>query len=395
MMEHKMLAEARELFEYTQSMRRDFHSHPELSFQEFRTAGIVASELSTLGLEVTKGVAKTGVVAVLEGARPGPVVMLRFDMDALPIQEQIDVPYRSQNPGVMHACGHDGHTAIGLTVARMLTAHRSELAGAVKFVFQPAEEGYGGAEAMIAQGVLEHPRPDIAMGLHVQPERPVGWIGVTAGPVMAASETFRVQLYGKGSHGALPHQSVDPVLAAAHVVASLQSIVSRNVPALEAAVISVTAIHGGDAYNVIPDRVELRGTIRTFNPVVREVVLHRFEQVVEGTAEAFNCKTEIHLKSLTPAVVNDEKVTGFVQRTAIDTLPDCVLETDFRSVVSEDMAYFLRAVPGCFLFIGTANQEQGLNCTLHHPCFDIDETALIYGAALLTQAAMDYLATTE
>lgn len=390
-MKSSIVAEAGELFEYTQRMRRDFHSHPELGFKEFRTSGIVAQELSELGLEVSKGIGKTGVVAILEGAYPGPVVMLRFDMDALPILEQTNASYASQNAGVMHACGHDSHTAVGLSVAKLLHAHRADLAGSVKFVFQPAEEGDGGALAMIADGVLQNPRPDIALGMHVMPEKPVGWVGVTSGPVMAASETFRVQIQGKGSHGALPHQSIDPVLAAAQVVTSLQSIVSRNVPALEAAVISVTSIHGGDAYNVIPNAVEIKGTIRTFNSEVRHIVLQRFSPLVNHTVEAFNCKADIRLISLTPAVMNDEKVVQIVQGVVSKILPYCEMETGFRSVVSEDMSYYLQQVPGCFLFIGTGNEEKGIQCTLHHPCFEIDEEALLHGVSILTQVTMDYL----
>lgn len=390
-MEYQVYTEAKELFPYTQRMRRDFHSHPELGFHEFRTAGIVAQELTQLGMEVTSGVGKTGVVAILEGSSPGPVVMLRFDMDALPIVEQNDVPYKSQNEGVMHACGHDGHTSIGLTVAKLLAAHRAELAGSIKFVFQPAEEGQGGAAAMIADGVLHNPRPDIALGLHVMPEKPVGWIGVTPGPVMAASEIFKIIITGKGSHGALPHQSIDPVFAAGQVITSLQSIVSRNVSPLEAAVISVTSVHGGEAYNVIPNTVELRGTIRTFNPTVREMLLQRFEQLVQGVVNALNCTADVHLTSLTPAVVNDAKVTSYIQQVLPEALPAYDLDTDFRSVVSEDMSLFLRQIPGCFLFLGTANDQHALNCSLHHPRFDIDEAALTNGAALLARAALNYL----
>lgn len=390
-MGYQIYTESKELFPYTQRMRRDFHSHPELGFHEYRTAGIVAQELTQLGMEVTTGVGKTGVVAILEGRSPGPVIMLRFDMDALPIIEQNDVPYKSQNEGVMHACGHDGHTSIGLTVAKLLAAHRAELAGSIKFVFQPAEEGQGGAAAMIADGVLHNPRPDIALGLHVMPEKPVGWLGVTPGPVMAASEIFKIIITGKGSHGALPHQSIDPVFAAGQVITSLQSIVSRNVSPLEAAVISVTSVHGGEAYNVIPNSVELRGTIRTFNPSVREMLLARFEQLVQGVVSALNCTAEVHLTSLTPAVINDPKAAYFVQEVVPDVLSAFELDTDFRSVVSEDMSLFLREIPGCFFFLGTANDQRGLSCSLHHPCFDIDETALTNGVAILVQAALNYL----
>jgi len=239
------ISEAQGLFDYLRTMRRDFHRFPELGFNEYRTAGVVARELNALGLEVSTGIGKTGVVALLEGAHPGPVVLARVDMDALPIQEETAAEYASQNPGVMHACGHDGHTAIGLCVARMLEAHRDELAGTVKFVFQPAEEGLGGAQAMLADGVLENPRPDYALALHLWNEQPFGWLGVTPGLAMAASDRFQITITGRGGHGASPHLTVDPVLAGAQVITALQSIVARNVNPLKSAVVTVTCLTGG------------------------------------------------------------------------------------------------------------------------------------------------------
>ncbi|MDH3943068.1 MAG: amidohydrolase, partial [Anaerolineae bacterium] len=239
------LSESLQLFSYTQSLRRDFHQHPELGFQEVRTAGIVAKELISLGLEVTTGIAETGVIGILEGEGAGKVILLRFDMDALPLDEETGADYASTNPGVMHACGHDGHTAIGLTVAQLLHANRGEFSGTIKFVFQPAEEGLGGAERMVKEGVLEDPRPDYSLGLHLWNEFPLGQTSATPGPVMAGSQTFKITVKGKGAHGAAPHQSVDPVIAAAHIVTALQSIVSRNVDPLESIVISVTAVHAG------------------------------------------------------------------------------------------------------------------------------------------------------
>jgi len=230
---------AQHLFEYSQSLRQDFHRHPELGFCEHRTAAIVARELGQLGLEVMTGVAGTGVVALLDGAQPGPVVLVRFDMDALPIQEDTGAPYASENPGVMHACGHDGHVAIGLTTARLLTDLRGSFGGTVKFVFQPAEEGLGGAERMVQAGVLDNPHVDTTLGLHVWNERPVGWICVSPGPLMAGADIFEVRIEGRGGHGALPHEAVDPVAASAQIISALQTIVSRNVSPLDTAVISV------------------------------------------------------------------------------------------------------------------------------------------------------------
>ena len=381
------LTEANDLFEYTQALRRDFHRHPELGFKEVRTAGIVARELNALGLEITTGVAETGVVALLEGKRPGPVALLRFDMDALPIGEQTGAEYASLNPGVMHACGHDGHTAIGLTVARLLNTHRNELAGTVKLVFQPAEEGLGGATRMIEAGVLQNPQPDFSLGLHLWNEKRLGWLGVTSGPTMAAAEIFRLRVVGKGGHGAVPNLAVDPVVTAAQIVIALQSIVARNVSPLQSAVVSVTTIHGGDAFNVIPSQVELTGTIRTFDPVVRQRILERFHQVVVSQAEAFNCQIEVDIQSITPAVINNPKVAARVQSVAGDLLPESELDTHYSTMGSEDMSFFMQEIPGCFFFIGSANPEKGLDSAHHHPRFDFDERALPRAAALMATAA--------
>ena len=237
------LSEAKRLFPYTQTLRRDFHSHPELGFTEIRTGGIVVRELEALGLEVTKGIGKTGVVGLLEGGKPGPTLLLRFDMDALPITEDTNAEYASQTPGIMHACGHDGHTAIGLTVAKLLQAQRNELAGSVKFCFQPSEEGFngeevGGAEMMMRDGVLDGPKVDKTLSLHLWNEQPLGWIHVAQGPVMAGAEQFTIKLTGKGGHGAMPHVTIDPIAAAAQIITALQTIVSRNVAPLQAAVVS-------------------------------------------------------------------------------------------------------------------------------------------------------------
>jgi len=294
------LSEIKDLFEYTRDLRKDFHRHPELGFQEVRTAGIVARELTDLGLEVSTGVRKTGVVAILEGGRPDPVVLARFDMDALPFQEETGVEYASQTPGIMHACGHDGHTASGMAVARMLDVYKEKLGGTVKFIFQPAEEGQGGAEAIMAAGVLENPKPDYSLSLHMWNEKPVGWIGVTPGPAMSASDRFTVKIIGKGGHGAAPHLTIDPEVAGAQVISAVQSIVSRNVPPLKSAVVTVTSMEGGEAFNVIPETVELKGTIRSFDPEVRDLVLERFNQIIEGVSQALGCRAEVEVWPVTP-----------------------------------------------------------------------------------------------
>ncbi len=384
-------AEAKELFEYTRDLRRDFHQHPELGFQEVRTAGIVAKELQSLGLEVSTGIAETGVVAMLEGTKPGPVVLLRFDMDALPIEEQTGAEYASKTKGVMHACGHDGHTAIGLTVAKLLHAHQKELPGSVKLVFQPAEEGLGGAERMVAEGVLHNPRPDVSLSLHLWNAKPLGWIAAAPGPVMAASETFSVRITGKGGHGALPSDAVDPIFTAAQIISALQSIVSRNVDPVETAVVSVTNLHGGSTFNVIPPFVDLQGTIRTFKPEIRELVLRRFHEVVEGTASALGCETEITIEDVTLAVDNDPAITKKVQAVVGRMFPDAPLITEYQTMGSEDMSFMMDDIPGCYFMVGSANTEKGLDAKHHHPKFDFDEATLPRAAGLMAASAAEVL----
>ncbi|MGZ9225420.1 MAG: M20 metallopeptidase family protein, partial [Anaerolineales bacterium] len=383
------LNEARQLLSYTQSLRRDFHMHPELGFREIRTGGIVAKELESLGIEVTKGVGKTGVVGLLEGEKPGPTLLLRFDMDALPIVEDTGAAYASQNQGVMHACGHDGHTAIGLTVAKILNARRDELAGTIKFCFQPSEEGnngeeVGGAEMMMRDGVLDSPKVDMTLALHLWNEKPLGWVGIAPGPVMAGADIFTVKVTGKGGHGAIPNATVDPIVAAANIVNALQSIVSRNVAPLETAVVSVTTIHGGTAFNVIPQEVTLEGTIRTFDDGVRQKVIERFEQIARGVGEGLGCQIDVHIKRLTPALVNNDSVTAQVQEAARRILSESHLDTaGYITMGAEDMAFMLEKVPGCFFFIGSNDEARHLDYGHHHPKFDFDEEALVRGAALM------------
>jgi amidohydrolase len=391
------LNQAKQLFPYTQSLRRDFHIHPELGFREIRTGGIVAKELEALGIEVTKGVGKTGVVGMLEGAKPGPTLLLRFDMDALPINEETGAEYASQTPNTMHACGHDGHTAIGLTVAKILNEHKNDLAGNIKFCFQPSEEGnngeeIGGAEMMMRDGVLDTPKVDMSLSLHLWNEKPLGWIGVAKGPVMAGAEEFKIKIIGRGGHGAIPNQTIDPIVAAANIVNAVQSIVSRNVGPLETAVVSVTTIHGGTAFNVIPQEVTLEGTIRTFDKRVRQMVVERFEQVAKGVGEALGCQVEVQTKRLTPALVNDDTLAEKVQQTAAQVLSESNLDTaGYLTMGAEDMAFMQEKVPGCYFFIGSNDAAHHLDYGHHHPKFDFDEEALARGAALMASAAADIL----
>lgn len=390
-MSHDFDALARALAPEMIARRRDLHRHPELGFREFRTAEIVARELHALGIEVRTGVGKTGVVGLLEGDLPGPAILLRFDMDALPIAEANTTDYASHTPGVMHACGHDGHTAIGLAVARMLAPFRKTIRGTLKFVFQPAEEGLGGAEAMVADGVMQDPSPERSLALHIWNDKPLGWVAATAGPCMAASERFNITLQGKGGHGAAPFLTRDPVTAAAQIITGLQTVVSRNVSALESAVVSVTAVQAGDAFNVIPDSAELRGTIRSFKPGVRDLILRRVKEVADGIARAMECSARIEMRPITPAVANDPVMSTTVRELA-RTLPGVThVADDERTMGSEDMAFMMDTVPGCYFFVGSADSETGRDYPHHHPRFDFDERALAQGAALMAAAAAHYV----
>ena len=383
--------EAEALFDYTRAIRRDLHQHPELGFQEVRTAGIIAEELRRIGLEVSTGIAKTGVVAVLDGDHPGPNLLLRVDMDALPIQEETGTEYASITPGVMHACGHDGHVSIGVTVARLLANHKHQFNGSVKFVFQPAEEGLGGAEQMIAEGVLQNPRPSMALAVHLWNERPVGWIAIVPGPLMSGAEIFRIVISGKGGHGALPQQTQDPIVAAAEIINLSQTIISRNISPLQSAVISFTRIKGGETHNVIPPVVEMEGTIRTFEPQVRQIVLDRFREIVTGVAASLGCQVELTVEMLTPAVINDPEISNHLLELARNSFPKVKLDSSYRTMVSEDMAYLLNEIPGCYIMAGSSNPALGLDAGHHHPRFDFDETVLPEAAAFLAAAVIELL----
>jgi amidohydrolase len=387
-----LYAQAQALFPYTQAMRRDFHMHPEIGFQEVRTSGIIARELREQGLEVSTGIAKTGVIALIEGAQPGPVVMLRFDIDALPITEDTGAEYASQTPGVMHACGHDGHTAIGLTVAKLLNARRNDFAGTIKLVFQPAEEGMGGAETMVKEGAMESPAPLRTLGLHIWNGKPLGWVGIAAGPVMAGASSFKITISGKGGHGAIPHLSIDPVLASAQIITALQSIVSRNVDAQKPAVVTIASIHAGDAFNVIPPQVEMTGTIRFFDTEVGTLVHRRFEEIIHSIAAAMQCQAKIEISEITPPVINDAATTESVLRAAKTVFPAEMPDTSpYVTMGSEDFAFFQQKAPGTYFFVGSNNEARGLNYGHHHPKFDFDEEVLVRSAALMAASALEVL----
>jgi len=371
--------------------RRDFHAHPELGFEEVRTAGIVAQCLTSLGLEVRTGVGKTGVVALLEGDHDGPTVLVRADMDALPILEDNDVPFRSQSDGRMHACGHDGHTAIGLGVATMLAAEREHIRGRVKFVFQPAEEIAAGAAAMIADGALTDPRPDVTVGLHLWNSLPVGKLGVADGPMMAGSLTFVARIRGKGAHAASPQHSADPVVAAAHIITALQSIVSRNVDPFETIVISATTLRAGDAFNVIPEYAEITGTVRYFKDVVCQLAVRRMEEVVTGVARALGCEAELTVTPKSVPVVNNVEVSRRLRARFAEIVGEENLDPTIRTMGAEDVGLFMQDIPGMYFFVGAQDMTQDAYYAHHHPRFSVDEDALPLAAGLLATAVAEYV----
>lgn len=371
--------------------RRDFHRHPELGFEEVRTAGIVAKTLHDLGLEVQTGVGKTGVVAMLEGAHDGPTVLLRADMDALPVQELNTTDYASTVPGKMHACGHDGHTSILLGVAELLSSHRDQMAGRVKFVFQPAEEIGEGARAMIKDGVLTDPAPDVSLGLHLWNGLPYGTVAVTEGPFMAGASIFDVVITGKGGHAALPNATVDPVVCAAQLVTALQTIVSRNVDPLSTAVLSVTYVRAGDAYNVIPESVRLRGTIRAFTHEVRDQVITRLHAVSESVAAAMGCTAEVTVAHNTDPVINDETTARRIYDTLVPVVGAENIETRYQTVAAEDMSFLMTDIPGTYFFVGARDRTVAGDYGHHHPRFSFDEEALPLAVALLSAAAAAYV----
>lgn len=386
-----LLAKASGLKESVIAWRRDFHQNPELGFEEKRTADIVASHLERLGLEVTRGIGKTGVVGMLRGNSPGPTIGLRADMDALPILDQKSVDYRSKVAGKMHACGHDAHTSILMGAAQFLSQQARPEKGNIVFVFQPAEEGLGGASAMIKDGLLSAFGIDAMAGLHVFPGIQTGQVTAVRGVSCAAADRIRINIIGRGGHAAHPHQAIDSVAVTAEVLSALQHIASRQVDPLESVVITIGKIQGGSASNVIAPEVELLGTVRTLNPALREQMPGRIETVVKGVTAALGASYEFDYHFGYPSIVNDDQMVDLLLVTSDQMLGEGKYELVKPSMGGEDFSYYTERVPGVFFRLGVGNPEKQTNYPLHHPMFDIDEDALPIGIAMLSAIALNYL----
>jgi amidohydrolase len=370
------------------ALRRDFHRHPEIGFQEHRTAGIVAERLRALGYEVHTGIATTGVVGVMHGTKPGKTIMLRADMDGLPIDEENAVDYKSQNTQTMHACGHDGHVAILLGAAELIAANRAELAGTVCVLFQPAEEGYGGGKQMVEEGVLGRFGIERAYGLHLSSAHPVGMLGFREGPMYASSDSLEITIEGKGGHGAAPHLSIDPIYVAGEFIVAVQQIVSRQIDPVEPAVVTIGAIHGGTTHNVIPSRVTMKGTVRAFNPDVRAAFAERIERVLKGVCDTAGATYTFEYLWRYPVTSNNADQTRYVKALAEATFGASGVADVPKIMGAEDFSFFAEQVPACFYTLG-ANGGPDTAWPHHHARFNIDERALATGVKMMAAIAFD------
>ena len=369
--------------------RRDFHKHPELGFKELRTAKIIAEKLKSYGIEVKTGIGKTGVIGDLQGKKTGKTIALRADMDALPVQETTAVSYKSQNDGIMHGCGHDGHMAMLLGAAKIFSQNRDRINGNIRFIFQPAEEGKGGARYMIADGCLKN--VDEIYGLHLWNYQPYGEIGVQSGSVLAAADIFDITIKGIGGHGAAPQGTVDAIVAASNLIMSLQTIVSRNTDPLDSTVITIGKIEGGHGFNIIADEVKLRGTVRAMVEGNRLMVKARMQEIIDGVAKSTGAKIIMDYQDGYPPTNNYAESTEFVKKVAHKVVGNKVV-VPYLTMGAEDFSYYLQKIPGCFFFIGSAPSDKKLMSVPHHCShFDIDERALLIGTSMFVQLIFDRL----
>lgn len=378
-------------------MRRDFHMHPELSNREERTARVIAERLRALGFDDVKtGVARHGVVALLKGAKPGPVIALRADMDALPVIETLDVPYKSRNPGVKHACGHDVHMAVQLGVAELLIQMRDRIPGTVKFIFQPAEEGApkgepAGARQMVAEGALDNPRPAAIFGLHTNPSLQAGQIGYVSGPMLSSADRFWVRIKGKKAHAAWPHLGIDPVVVASEAVLALQSIRSRRIDPQDPIVLTIGKIEGGDRENIIADEVRLLGTIRTLNEDTRSRIHKLMDEILAGVTSAHGAAYDLEIERQYSVTTNPEPLASATLSTIERIAGKQNVVTTKPVSGAEDFSEFQKVIPGFFYWLGVANSQRGITAALHTADYDVDEASLVTGVKVMTAIALDAL----
>ena len=367
--------------------RRDIHKHPELSFQEIRTSNLIAKKLKKYGLEVIGNIGKTGVIGILKGKNKGKTIALRADMDALPIQETGDISYKSVNQGIMHACGHDAHIAILLGAAEVLSKMKNKIYGEVRFIFQPAEEGYAGAKYMIEDGAIEN--VDEIYGLHVWNYQKSGTIGIQSGPVMAAADIFTITINGIGGHGATPQGTIDSIIVSSYLIQAFQTIVSRNTNPLESTVVTVGQINGGNNFNIIADQIILKGTTRAYTEKNRTLIKKRMADICKGVEKTFGANITLNYKDGYPPVINNEKATNKLKNAAKKIVPKGIIPP-YLSMGGEDFSYFLNEIPGCFFFLGSSPKDRKLFSTPQHCSnYDIDEDVMLIGSSIFVELALN------
>jgi len=390
-MENHLREKIESMKDWLVEIRRKIHMHPELGFEEVETSRLVAECLEKFGLQVKRGVAKTGVVGLLKGKEPGETGAIRADMDALPMDEANQVPYASKVKGKMHACGHDANVAILLGVAKFFSSIKDEVRGNIKWIFQPAEEGGGGGRMMVEEGVLENPKVDAIFGAHVFPLLSIGKVGIMEGEALAAADRFTLVILGKGGHAASPHLTRDPILAAGHLITQIHAIVSRNINPLESGVVTIGKVSGGTAFNIIPDEVELLGTVRSLSPQVREELRSRIEQVTQGVVGSFGMDYHFNYEYGYPVLINDPGMTKLVGEACLKGIGKDNVEVIKPSMGAEDFAYYLERCPGAYFRLGCGNEEKGIIHPYHSSLFDIDEEVLAFGVEMFARIIDQYM----
>jgi len=374
------------------SLRRTIHKEPELGFKEFKTSALVANYLNSLGLKVTKGIAGTGVIGLLEGSSPGKTIAIRADMDALPILEETNLPYASSNPGIMHACGHDVHMSIVLGTANILSKLKNQIKGNVKFIFQPGEEGLGGAKKMIDEGALKNPEVDAIIALHIAPNCKTGQISISSGPVMASPSEFAIEIKGRGGHAAEPQKTIDPIIIGANIINLLQTIVSRNKDPLKSAVLSVTSFQAGNAFNIIPSNAYIKGTVRTFDPLLDEEISKRMLAIISSVTGAMGAEYSFNYRKSYPPVVNNKEIVNLIVNASSKVIDgENIILNEQASMLAEDFSYYLTEVPGALFNLGSSDPSCIHFENLHSSKLVVDENCISVGMEIFSQTVIDFL----